>query len=194
MVEALLNDGLRNGEVAERIGISTATVSYHARKLGVPPDERFARRVDWEAVQEAHDKGMSVRECARKFGFHKGSWHQAAQRGAIRPRSHLIPIEELFIDGRKANRTHLKARLIAAGLKTNRCELCGISSWNGGPLSVQLHHMNGKGDDNRVENPQLLCPNCHSQTDTWGGRNRNRRPTLRLVEPPPDDDSGQETG
>jgi hypothetical protein len=188
-VERLLNEGRRNSEVAAILGISTATVSYHARKLGVPPDTRFSRRVDWDAVQAAHDEGMSVRECAKNFGFHKGSWHKAVQRGAINPRSHLIPLEELLVKRRRTGRDHLKARLIKAGLKENRCEICGIDSWLGKPLSAQLHHKNGDGSDNRLENIEFLCPNCHSQTDTYGGRNGHRRSKghLRLLEHPEDD-------
>lgn len=187
-VERLLNEGRSNAEVASILGISTPTVSYHARKLGVPPDTRFSKRVDWQAVQVAHDQGMSVRACARKFGFHKGSWHKAVLRGAIKPRSHLIPIEDLLVQGRRTGRDHLKARLIKAGLKENRCEICGIGSWLGRPLNTQLHHRNGDGTDNRIENLEFLCPNCHSQTDTYGGRNgHRRRGHMRLVEPPEDD-------
>jgi 5-methylcytosine-specific restriction endonuclease McrA len=75
--------------------------------------------------------------------------------------------------------------LINAGLKEKRCELCGIDSWMGKPLNVQLHHKNGDGTDNRLPNLQFLCPNCHSQTETYGGRNGHRRPDrrLRLAEP-----------
>ena len=40
---------------------------------------------------------------------------------------------------------------------------------------MQLHHINGHGDDNRLENLELLCANCHSMTDTYGGRNGHRR-------------------
>lgn len=182
-VERLLNEGLTNGQVARELGISTATVSYHARKLGLPPDLRFANRVDWAAVQAAHDAGMSVRECARHFGFHKGSWHKAVQRGDIKPRCHLIPLEELLVKGRPTNRCHLKRRLIAAELKDDRCERCGINEWWGRPLSPQLHHRNGDGTDNRLFNLELLCPNCHAQTENWGGRNVKRRSKadLKLV-------------
>lgn len=180
-VRRLLNEGWRNAEVAEKLGISKATVSHHARKLGVPADRRFANRVDWAKVQVAHDQGMSVRECAAAFGFHTGSWHQAVQRGAIKPRSHLIPIDELLVSGRRTGRSHLKRRLFAEGLKENRCERCGISEWRGAPLVVQLHHKNGDGLDNRLENLELLCGNCHSQTDTYGGRNGHHRRHLRLV-------------
>jgi hypothetical protein len=42
-------------------------------------------------------------------------------------------------------------------------------------LSLALHHRNGDGEDNRLENLELLCPNCHSQTDTFAGRNRRAR-------------------
>jgi 5-methylcytosine-specific restriction endonuclease McrA len=192
-VERLLNEGRSNAEAAAILGINTATVSYHARKLGVPPDKRFSKRVDWDAVQAAHDRGMSVRECANRFGFHTGSWHKAVQRGAIKPRSRVIPMEELLVRGRRTGRDHLKGRLIKAGLKENRCEICGITRWMGKPVSMQLHHINGDGSDNRLENIQFLCGTCHSQTDTYGGRNGHRKPDrhLRLVEPLEGEDAAE---
>jgi 5-methylcytosine-specific restriction endonuclease McrA len=60
-------------------------------------------------------------------------------------------------------------------MKVNQCEACGISTWLGAPLTLALHHVNGDRLDNRLENLQLLCPNCHSQTPTFAGRN-GRRP------------------
>lgn len=78
--------------------------------------------------------------------------------------------------GRKGtNRTHLKNRLIKEGLKENCCELCGVVEWLGRPLNMELHHVNGDGADNRLKNLQLLCGNCHSQTDNWGGRGIRRK-------------------
>jgi hypothetical protein len=180
-VERLLNEGWRNIEVAEKLGLSKATVSYHARQLGVPADRRFANRVDWKRVQAAHDNGMSVRECAKEFGFHTGSWGKAVKRGDIVPRPWVMPIEELLVVGRKTNRSHLKSRLLKEGIKENRCERCGTTEWMGEPLNMQLHHKNGDGRDNRLPNLEFLCANCHSQTDTYGGRNGHRKPHLRLV-------------
>jgi hypothetical protein len=43
------------------------------------------------------------------------------------------------------------------------------------PLSMALHHVNGDGSDNRLENIKFLCPNCHAQTSNYGGRNGHRR-------------------
>lgn len=65
----------------------------------------------------------------------------------------------------------LKNRLFKVGLKENVCEICGTSEWNNKKLMCELDHINGDSDDHRLENLQILCPNCHSQTDTFRAKN-----------------------
>jgi 5-methylcytosine-specific restriction endonuclease McrA len=65
----------------------------------------------------------------------------------------------------------LKMRLFAAGLKAKKCEVCNREKWNGGPIPLELDHINGRREDNRLENLRIVCPNCHAQTDTYRGRN-----------------------
>lgn len=65
--------------------------------------------------------------------------------------------------------SYLKWKLFSSGLKQHKCEKCGCTRWNGEQISLQLHHINGDNTDNRLENLQILCPNCHSQTDNFCG-------------------------
>ena len=83
-----------------------------------------------------------------------------AAREAIKTRPHGAPISEYLVAGRRVNRTRLKGRLLAEGLKENRCECCRITDWRGAPLAMALHHANGDGLDNRIENLVMLCPNA----------------------------------
>jgi len=73
--------------------------------------------------------------------------------------------------GRRVQSNNLKERLIREGLKKRICELCERKDWNGRPIPLELDHVNGRRDDNRLENLRIVCPNCHAQTSTYRGRN-----------------------
>lgn len=171
-VATLLAEGLGRLEIARRLGVSKSTVTYHARRLGKDIDTRCARRYDWPAIQRFYDEGHSVTECQAAFGFARETWNSARLRGDVVPRPHAMSLERLLAGNR--DRGHLKRRLIKLGLKRNECEACGISEWRGRSLSMALHHVNGDRLDNRLENLRLLCPNCHSQTGNFAGRNGRR--------------------
>jgi HNH endonuclease len=173
-VARLLDDGLTSAEIARRLRLTAPAISHHVRALGRSLDVPCSRRYDWSEIQRFHDAGHTMRECMMRFGFSSKTWHDARARGAIVTRPARAPIERYLVKGRRVSRNHLKRRLLEEGLMQERCEECGICEWRGRPLPLALHHVNGDGDDNRLENLQLLCSNCHSQTPNFSGRNRGR--------------------
>ncbi len=76
-----------------------------------------------------------------------------------------------LVENSKITRHDLKKRLLRDGLLENKCYKCGLGTiWNGEKLSLQLEHINGISNDNRIENLEILCPNCHTQTKTYGSK------------------------
>ncbi len=71
-----------------------------------------------------------------------------------------------------ATRASVRKTIIKNNLIPYECNECGISDWNGKKLSLHLDHINGKNGDHRIENLRFLCPNCHSQTETYTGKNK----------------------
>ena len=65
----------------------------------------------------------------------------------------------------------MRVRLIKEGIKSEMCELCGITEWNGKPVSFELDHIDGNRTNHKLENLRIICPNCHSQTHTYRARN-----------------------
>ena len=128
------------------------------------------RRYDWNAVQAYYDTGVSYRKCRARFGFTYATWAKAVKAGRVTPRPFKVWTAEEALANSKSRIT-IKRHLLKAGIIVNRCDWCGLSEWRGRPLSIQIDHVNGIRDDHRLENLRMLCPNCHSQTDTFAARN-----------------------
>jgi transposase-like protein len=95
----------------------------------------------------------------------------ATQRVRFANSTRRQPIEQILVQHSTYSRGHLKERLYREGLKTRVCELCGQDEeWRGGHMSLILDHINGVGDDNRLENLRIVCPNCAATFDTHCGR------------------------
>jgi hypothetical protein len=100
-------------------------------------------------------------------------------RAVVRDRSGLrrpTPLAEVLVkNSAYTNTGTLRKRLIKAGLKEACCESCGLREWLGVPIRLELDHINGDRRDNRIENLRILCPNCHSVTETWCTKKSGRR-------------------
>ena len=111
--------------------------------------------------------------------FTGAAWNQGAR---FRRFGKCAEIAELLVENSAYHFTHgLKKRLLKEGLKEHRCEECGLAEWRGSPIPLELHHCSGVNNDHRLENLQLLCPNCHAQTDSYRGKNQLKS-SARVVE------------
>ena len=81
------------------------------------------------------------------------------------------PLTEVLVENSNYNRGNLKQRLYNEGFKDRRCEMCGQGEdWKGSRIALILDHINGVRDDNRLENLQIVCPNCAATLPTHCGR------------------------
>ena len=110
------------------------------------------RRIEKLDIDTSHFKGQA--------------WNKGRKIGPRRS------IQEYLKENRPCVSHRLKQRLILEGIKRAECECCGITEWNGKEAPLELDHINGNHDDNRLENLRILCPNCHAQTDTYRGKNK----------------------
>lgn len=82
-----------------------------------------------------------------------------------------IPLSDILIKNSDYNRCHLKKRLIKNKILEEKCKICGLEkTWMDKPLTLHLDHIDGDNRNNCLNNLRLLCPNCHSQTETYCGK------------------------
>ncbi len=71
--------------------------------------------------------------------------------------------------GKSQTSSHIKKYILEK--QNNVCLLCGISSWQGKQITLELDHIDGNSDNNIENNLRCICPNCHSQTPTYKAKN-----------------------
>ena len=82
-----------------------------------------------------------------------------------------LPVERVFAAGTRHNGPTLARKIRKYSLKPYQCTKCGlVGEWQNELITLQIDHINGTSDDNRLENLRFLCPNCHSQTPTYAGK------------------------
>lgn len=142
-----------------------------------------------EEFKKAVEESLSLAEVMRKLGlkpaggnyttvnrkikalgldtshFTGQGWNVGDKYRQVKPAK---PLKEILVkDSTYTNTYKLKLRLLKEWLKEAKCEMCGNTEWQGQPIPLELHHINGDHSDLRIENLQILCPNCHAFTDNY---------------------------
>lgn len=147
----------------------------------------------------AVETSFSIREVLNKLGIVPAGgnykiFHQKVKRlgidtshftgqGYLKYKTHnwaiKQPIEEILIKNSAYTSSYsLKHRLLKEQLMINQCAICLIAEWNSKPLALHLDHIDGDNTNNELLNLRLLCPNCHSQTETYCGKNKGKNSRL----------------
>ena len=129
-------------QVLGKLGLKEAGGNYSTTK----------KRISQFAIDTSHFTGML--------------WSKGKTIGPKRPLEQYLS-NEYGIGSHK-----LKQRLIAEGLKEHKCEVCGITEWNGRPTPIELDHIDGDHSNNHLDNLRIICPNCHAQTTNYRGKNK----------------------
>jgi hypothetical protein len=122
----------------------------------------------------------TIKNRTQELGLDTSHWRgQAWNKGLKVPGYTKRNLQDILVENSPHKQSHgLKIRLINEGLLEEICDECSITNWMNRPLSFHLEHINGVHSDNRLPNLRLLCPNCHSQTPTYCGRNIGKAESL----------------
>lgn len=141
-----------------------------------------------EQIVEAALKSPSGAAAAVVLGIKYDTFRVHAKRlGVFNPNPSGKGINKPITDERKFNLSDilggkhpqyptgkLKKRLLDEKIFFNVCSECGIKEWNGKNIVMHLDHKDGNRHNHSLDNVRMLCPNCHSQTDTYCGKNKTR--------------------
>lgn len=130
-------------------------------KVGLDPYNGNHKTLNYRIKEEGFDISILEQNRKKNQENHMKSLHKKK----------TYNLEDILVENSNYKNCHLKQRLLSKNLLENKCYICdNKGEWCDKKLSLQLDHINGINNDNRLENLRLLCPNCHSQTETFSGK------------------------
>lgn len=149
-------------------------------KTIVKESQSMGHLLELLGIVKAGGNYSTMRQRIRELNIDTTHWEktkrqrQGWQRGKIGWRE--IPLSEILVERStyKGGTHKLKLRLIRAGLLQKKCYGCQLTEWREFPIPLELEHINGDRFDCRIENLTLLCPNCHTLTPTYRGKNKGK--------------------
>ena len=141
--------------------------------------QNHLNKVDDYRIIECYNSGITLHEASSKLSMSVVSlWRRAKKldlkwSNIKRKSVKKIDLFDILEGKYPSYQTFkLRNRLISEGIKYNICEICNIEDWFGKEISMQLDHIDGNSHNHLLENLRMICPNCHSQTETYCGKNK----------------------
>ena len=188
----LQKEGLTYREIAEKLNIEKGAVTYILSSKGEKnllrkQAKKEANRIFEEKVLDVIPKSNSLNDVCAKMGLKGVNWYYTKISNIIQKynidTSHFgtqkqktngcferLSDDVFFSENTNRNGCNLLKRLIEGNYKTHKCEKCGREEWEGEKIPLQIHHRDGDHFNNKINNLEVLCPNCHALTDTFGKR------------------------
>lgn len=142
------------------------------------------KNIDDDQIKYAVQNSKSISDCLKYLKLSDQKYNRRflldafirmdidiAHFGSVKKFVRIEDVDKIFVENSKFSRLTVKRKIIKLKLLKYECALCNLSEWRGQKISLQLDHINGINNDHRIVNLRFLCPNCHSQTPTFSGKN-----------------------
>ena len=184
----LSRNRLATQQKANKLGLSYGMTKPHYQedtlKLIVSESTNVSEVLRKLGLRVAGGNHKMVKDYIKKYNLDTSHFDNGYSYRVSRLESYRdvgkIPITDILVENSNYSRGALKKRLVNDGLLRYICRKCGNDGvWLDEPITLQLEHKNGVYNDNRLDNLEFLCPNCHTQTATYAGKNIKTPKTIR---------------
>lgn len=171
----LITDNLAYEAVGRMFGVSGNAIKKAAKRLGIDLPQR--RKINpSEHFNRASEEKRYCLNCGKELDYQEKKYCSNACQQEYQYKEYISKWKSGEVDGRAGKydvSSHIRKYLFDK--YKNSCQICGWNKINPftGLVPLQIHHIDGDCLNNKEENLQLLCPNCHSLTDNYGNLNKN---------------------